>query len=88
MYPSESLRLVLVLALMFAFLIMRSKLAEYRTDDISVDGGMGRSWQAFRRSLRADHYSAPGRRLLPWLRLTWAAMIVALFAFVFGPHKI
>ena len=45
MYPGERLRLVLVLALMFAFLIMRSKLAEYRTDDISVDGawvGVGR----------------------------------------------
>ena len=88
MYPGESLRLVLVIVLMFAYLIMRSKLAEYRTDDISADGGMGRGWDALRRSMQAANYSPAGRRLLPWLGATWVAMMLAIFALVFGPHKV
>lgn len=42
MYLGVDLRLVLAIAFMFAFRIMRSKLAEYRIDDISANGGMGR----------------------------------------------
>ena len=88
MYFGESIRLVLAILLMFASLIMRSKLAEYRIDDISADGGMGRGWGNLRESLETNRYSPAGRRLLPWLRFVTAATFVALLAFVFGPHKV
>jgi hypothetical protein len=86
MYRGEIIRLVATLVLMFAYLIMRSKLAEYRTDDLSADGGMGRGIDAARQAMRTANYSEAGRRLLPWLRLTFAAMVAALLLFVFGPH--
>jgi hypothetical protein len=85
MYRWEVVRLVAALTLVFAYLIMRSKLAEYRTDDISSDGGM-RGIEAARAAMRAAKYSVAGRRLLPWLRLVFATMIAALLLFVFGPH--
>ena len=88
MYPGEVVRLVAALVSMFAYLILRSKLAEYRIDDISGDSGMGRGWGAARGSMRASNYSPVGQRWLPWLRLSFVVMLVALVALVFGPHAV
>jgi hypothetical protein len=73
---------------MFAYLVLRSKLAEHRIDDISADHGMGRGWGAAVDSMRATSYSPAGQRRLPWLRLSFAVMLGALVTFVFGPHAV
>lgn len=88
MYSGEVVRLVVALVAMLAYLILRSKLAEYRVDDISGDSGMSRGWRAARDSMRANNYSLAGQRWLPWLRLSFIAMLLALIAFVFGPHAV
>ena len=88
MYPGEVVRLIVAVLSMFAYLILRSKSAEYRTDDISADSGMGRGWGAARASMRASNYSPAGQRWLLWLRLSFAVMLGALVTFVFGPHAV
>ena len=63
-------------------LILMSKLAEYRIDDISADGGMRKDLAGLGKILRADNYSAPGRRLLPWFVISNVLQIIALFTWV------
>jgi hypothetical protein len=88
MYPGEVVRLVAALVSMFAYLILRSKLAEYRIDDIRADSGMGRGWGAARDSMRASNYSPAGQRWLLWLRISFVVMLGALVTFVLGPHAV
>lgn len=65
-------------------LILASRLAEYRTDDLSTDGGMGRDWASVKRRFSASSYNAQGRRLLPWFRLSSVAQCIALIVWVFA----
>jgi hypothetical protein len=64
-------------------LILSSKLAEYRIDDISTDGGMGSDWASIGKRFRAANYTAAGQRLLPWLIISTVAQVIALFTWVF-----
>jgi hypothetical protein len=70
-----------------ANLILASKLAEYRVDDTSVDGGMAQNWASLKRRFSSSSYSEQGRRLLPWFRLSSGAQGLALlvWVFVFAP---
>ena len=67
----------------FVNLILASKLAEYRTDNISSDGGMGRDLASLKRRFSSSSYNAQGRRLLPWFRLSFVAQGLALLVWVF-----
>ena len=71
----------------FVNMILASKLAEYRTDDLSADGGMGRDWASLKRRFSSSSYNEQGRRLLPWFRLSSVAQGIALvvWVFVFAP---
>jgi hypothetical protein len=64
-------------------LILTSKLAEHRIDDISTDGGMSNDWASIEKRFRAANYTAAGQRLLPWLIASSVGQLIALFAWVF-----
>jgi hypothetical protein len=67
----------------FVNLILASKLAEYRIDNISADGGMGRDWVSLKRRFSSSSYNAQGRRLLPWFQLSSVAQGIGFFIWVF-----
>jgi hypothetical protein len=63
-------------------LILSSKLAEYRLDNISVDGGMGKQWSSIRNRFTPANYSEQGRRLLSWLLASTMAQLITLVVWV------
>jgi len=66
----------------FVNLILTSKLAEYRIDDISADGGMRNDSASLRRRFTRANYSAPGRRILTWLIVSSVGQVLALLAWI------
>lgn len=68
----------------FVNLILASKLAEHRRDDLSADGGMGGDWTSIKRRFSSSSYNEQGRRLLPWFTLSSVAQGVALLVWVFA----
>lgn len=64
-------------------LIIASKLAEYRVDDLSADGGMGPDIGSIRRRFTLANYRAQGQRLLRWYIASIVAQVLALFGWIF-----
>jgi hypothetical protein len=63
-------------------LILTSKLAEYRIDDISADGGMGNDWSSILKRFSRANYTCRGQQLLPALVLSAAGQLIALFVWL------
>ena len=64
-------------------LILTSKLAEYRIDDVSRDGGMGRDLASIQARFSPENYSAPGRKLLAWVLSSSICQFVAVVIWIF-----
>jgi hypothetical protein len=64
-------------------LILASKLAEYRLDDLSTDGGMGPDIGSIRRRFTFANYRAQGQRLLRWYVASIVAQVLTLAGWIF-----
>jgi hypothetical protein len=64
-------------------LVIASKLAEYRIDDLSIDGGMGPDIGSIRRRFTPANYRAQGQRLLPWYVASIVAQVLGFLGWIF-----
>jgi hypothetical protein len=64
-------------------LILSSRLAEYRIDSASIDGGMNNDLTSIRRRFTSANYSQAGQRLLLWLKLSTIVQFVVFLGWIF-----
>lgn len=75
----------IVLGWGFVNLVLASKLAEFRVDDISADGGMRNDPSSIGKRFTPSNYSPAGRRWLRWAIASFVAqlIVVLVWSFIF-----